>query len=74
MRTRMYPVSREFFNSQINPLIISYYSNAGRPQKVDNYQIFCAMLYVLSTGIPWRDLPRCYGGCALKKAVTEVYI
>ncbi|MFM7852039.1 MAG: transposase, partial [Flammeovirgaceae bacterium] len=26
-----------------------------------NYQVFCAMLYVLITGIPWRDLPECYG-------------
>jgi transposase len=57
----MYPVSREFFDNEINPLIISCYSNAGRPQKVNNYQIFCAMLYVLRTGIPWRDLPSCYG-------------
>ena len=61
MCKRMYPVSREFFDNQINPLIISCYSNAGRPKKVSNYQIFNAMLYVLRTGVPWRDLPSCYG-------------
>ena len=61
MCKRMYPVSREFFDGQINPLIKLCYSKAGRPQQVSNYQIFNAMLYVLRTGIPWRDLPSCYG-------------
>ena len=57
----MYPVSREYFDKEINPLIESCYSRAGRPQRINNYQIFCAMLYVLRTGIPWRDLPKNYG-------------
>ncbi len=57
----MYPVSREFFDNHIDPLITSCYSKAGRPQKVNNYQVWSAMLYVLRTGIPWRDLPKCYG-------------
>jgi transposase len=61
MCTRMYPVSREFFDEYIDPLIASCYSKAGRPQKVSNYQIWSAMLFVLRTGIPWRDLPSCYG-------------
>ena len=61
MCTRLYPVSREFFDHHIDPLIKSSYSNAGRPQTVNNYQVFNAMLYVLRTGIPWRDLPHCYG-------------
>ena len=25
------------------------------------YAPFCAVLYVLRTGVAWRDLPRCYG-------------
>ena len=61
MDSRLYPVTREFFNSHINPLILSKYSSAGRPQRISNYQVFCAVLYVLRTGIPWRDLPPCYG-------------
>ena len=61
MDSRLYPVTPEFFNKHINPLITSRYSPAGRPQKISNYQVFCATLYVLRTGIPWRDLPPCYG-------------
>jgi transposase len=61
MNKRLYPIAEEWFNCHINPLIINCYSKAGRPQKVSNYQVFCAMLYVLRTGIAWRDLPECYG-------------
>jgi transposase len=28
-----------------------------RPRKVDLYDIYCAILYVLSNGCKWRDLP-----------------
>ena len=61
MDKRLYPITADFFNTHINPLIINNYYAAGRPQKVSNYQVFCAILYVLRTGIPWRDLPKCYG-------------
>jgi transposase len=61
MDKRLYPFSTIFFNKSINPLITSCYSSAGRPQKISNYQVFSAILYVLRTGIPWRDLPPCYG-------------
>ncbi len=61
MDKRLYPVSPLLFNSDIKPLIDSFYSPAGRPPKVSDYQVFNAILYVLRTGIPWRDLPRCYG-------------
>ena len=40
---------------------ISAYSAAGRRQKVSNYQVFCAALYILRTGNSWRDLPKIYG-------------
>jgi transposase len=61
MDKRLYPISEEFFNEKINPLIVSFYSPAGRPQRISNYQVFCAALYVLRTGNPWRDLPKAYG-------------
>jgi transposase len=61
MCKRLYPISKSFFDKKINPLIISHYSRAGRPQKISNYQVFSAILYVLRTGIPWRDLPKGYG-------------
>jgi transposase len=61
MDKRHYPISEAYFEEQINPLIKRHYSAAGRPQSVSNYQVFCATLYVLRTGIPWRDLPKCFG-------------
>lgn len=61
MDKRLYPVSKEFFKAEIKPLIENCYSAAGRPQKVSDYQVFNAILYVLRTGVPWRDLPKCYG-------------
>ena len=32
----------------------------GRPPKDDRVML-SAMLFVLRTGVPWRDLPACYG-------------
>jgi transposase len=61
MDTRLFPVKLEFFNKRIKPLINKGYSPAGRPPNISDYHVFCAMLYVLRTGIPWRDLPTCYG-------------
>ena len=61
MCKRQYPISISFFNKEIRPIIEGAYSRAGRPKKVDDYQVFCAVLYVLRTGIAWRDLPKCYG-------------
>ncbi len=61
MDKRLYPISEELFNEKINSLIVNVYSAAGRPQKISNYQVFCAILYVLRTGSSWRDLPKIYG-------------
>jgi hypothetical protein len=36
MGKRLYPISEEFFNEKINPLIVIAYSAAGRPQKISN--------------------------------------
>jgi transposase len=61
MDKRLYPVSPEFFATNIQPIIDSSYSAAGRPARISDYQIFCAVLYVLRTGISWRDLPEYFG-------------
>ncbi len=58
---RLYPISERLFDEKINPLIVGAYSPAGRPKKINNYQVFCAALYVLRTGNSWRDLPKVYG-------------
>ena len=61
MDKRLFPVSIEFFNSNIKPLIRSGYSKSESSAPISDYHVFCAMLYVLRTGISWRDLPSCYG-------------
>jgi transposase len=61
MGTRLYPISPDFFNTTILPLIEGSYIWKGRPPRISHYQVFCAILYILRTGIPWRDLPACYG-------------
>ena len=61
MDPRLYPISQEFFDQAILPLIEGSYIWKGRPPTISHYQVFCAILYALRTGIPWRDLPACYG-------------
>lgn len=61
MDSCLYPITEPFFEMTIKPLIDRCYCAAGRPKKVSDYNVFCAILYVLRTGISWRDLPPCYG-------------
>lgn len=61
MDRRLYPMSLEFFNKEIELLVEGGYIWKGRPPKVSHYQVFCACLYILRTGVSWRDLPKCYG-------------
>lgn len=61
MDKRIYPVKPDFFRKEILPIIEKSYIWRGRPPKIDHYTVFCGILYVLRTGIPWRDLPKCYG-------------
>ena len=61
MDKRLYPISLEFFSSTILPIIEGSYIWKGRPPKISHYQVFCAILYVLRTGVSWRDLPDCFG-------------
>lgn len=61
MNSRFYPLHPEAFDQEIQPLIVASHNRSGRPVKVSHYTFFCAILYVLRTGIPWRDLPSLYG-------------
>lgn len=61
MDKRLYPISLDYFNATIKPIIRSSFSRAGRPRTISDYQVFSAIMYVLRTGISWRDLPKCYG-------------
>jgi transposase len=58
---RKYPLSESFFKELIEPFILKSRKKAGRPTKISHYQFFCGVLYVLRTGISWRDLPPHYG-------------
>ena len=61
MQSRHYPISESDFDLTILPLILSYKKVSGRPPKLSNYNTFCGILYILRTGVPWRDLPTCFG-------------
>jgi transposase len=61
MNKRYYPMSEEKFKEHVEPLIIAGYKWKGRPPRIDHYQLFCAVMYVLRTCCSWRDLPECYG-------------
>jgi|SRR5579864_4692269 len=61
MDKRLYPLTPAEFEREILPLIEGSYIWKGRPPTISHYQVFCAILYVLRTGVPWRDLPPCYG-------------
>lgn len=61
MNSRHYPLTEADFKREIEPYIISFKNRSGQPTCVTHYDFFCAVLYVLRTGIPWRDLPSFYG-------------
>ena len=54
---KCYPsdISREQFE-KIKPILLSARKNT-RPRKLDLYEVFCAVLYLLKTGCQWRALP-----------------
>ena len=61
MDMRLFPIPREYFERTIKPMIEGDYIWKGRPPTISHYHVFCAILYILRTGCPWRDLPSCYG-------------
>ncbi|WP_339058401.1 transposase [Candidatus Regiella endosymbiont of Tuberolachnus salignus] len=61
MKNRHYPIKASDFIKEIEPHILNYYKRPGRPASISHYQFFSAVLYVLRTGIPWRDVPAFYG-------------
>lgn len=58
---RKYPVSEDKFKELIEPIIKKWQKKPGRTIKISHYNFFCGVLYVLRTGISWRDLPLEYG-------------
>ncbi|WP_244903215.1 IS5 family transposase, partial [Xenorhabdus innexi] len=48
-------ISREVFQ-EIEPLLLSTRKRT-RPRKVDVYEVFCALLYILKSGCQWDMLP-----------------
>jgi transposase len=58
---RKYPISENKFKELVEPFIRKEQKKPGRPTKVKHYKFFCGVLYVLRTGISWRDLPVEYG-------------
>jgi transposase len=58
---RKYPIKEEKFKELIEPFLNEMKQKLGRPTKISNYNFFCGVLYVLRTGISWRDLPTEYG-------------
>ncbi len=61
MDKRLFPISLQAFNQWVLPTIEKSYIWKGRPPIISHYKAFCGILYVLRTGIPWRDLPKCFG-------------
>lgn len=61
MDKRLFPIDKDIFKEKIEPLIIAEYRREGRPPDLSHWRVFCAIFYVMRTGIPWRDLPPCYG-------------
>ena len=54
---KKYPsdITRDQFE-HIRPLFEGY-KRRTRPRKVDLYEVFCAVLYLLKSGCQWRMLP-----------------
>ena len=47
--------------NRIEAILTEVKSKAGRPPDISDRMFLEAVLYVARTGIPWRDLPDCFG-------------
>jgi len=61
MDRRHFPLSVEFFRQEVEPLIACHHKCPGRSPGTGHYLLFCAVLFVLRTGVSWTDLPSCFG-------------
>jgi len=61
MNRRFYPISKNDFKEHIYPCLLELKDGRGRPPSITDYDFFCAVLFVMRTGIAWRDLPAYYG-------------
>ncbi len=61
MKDKHYPIQESDFIRDIQPHIVRHYKRPGRPEGISHYQFFSAVLYLLRTGISWRDIPAFYG-------------
>ena len=61
MNKRFYPISKDGFKEHIYPYLLELKDGRGRPALISDYDFFCAVLFIMRTGSPWRDLPDCYG-------------
>jgi transposase len=57
MQRKVYPsdVTREQFET-VRPIMESA-KKKTKPRKIDQYDVFCALLYLLKSGCQWRMLP-----------------
>ncbi|MHB0802417.1 transposase [Bacillus thuringiensis] len=43
-----------------------------RPRTVDLYEVFCGVLYVLTTGCQWRNLPSDFPNCGTAEIRVKI--
>lgn len=61
MNERLYPLSEEYFQEHIHPYLIECKDGRRRPPLISDYIFFCAIVFIMRTGVSWRDLPEVYG-------------
>ncbi len=57
MNNRLYPITEEYFKKHIDCDLVEFKDGRARPPLIKNDDFFCAVLFVMRTGISWRDVP-----------------